>query len=138
MNLLGKTYTFGMLLAILALLPVVQLLKGLLPFNQFIRLIGTRGNQSQIKDAYMYPRARRLKKAMSLVNGISPVRLNCLTQATTTKLIAHLLSIKSTVYVGVKKGDTSEYDAHAWHAFDNIIISGGGDILSYQVMDVFQ
>jgi hypothetical protein len=59
-------------------------------------------------------------------------RSTCLVQALAAQILLASEGIPSTLHIGVRKGEQSPIDAHAWVEVDGKIIIGGADRISYK------
>ena len=133
--MIRKVKILTLFFVISLLLPFTYLIKSVLPFHAFISLLGKRQLTIEEHDLHKINQARLIKRAIFWVNKFYPGELNCLTQAATTKFISRLFGVNTTVYIGIKSKEQDSYDAHAWHACNQIIISGGGEVLKYKIME---
>ena len=81
--------------------------------------------------------ARTVGWALRLASKYTPWKSNCLAQAIAAKRMLHRRRLPSTLFLGVKKGEQDEFEAHAWIDFGPITLTGGHDHAGYSVVSSF-
>ena len=94
------------------------------------RLSGSAQDSGQAQD-------RTVGWALRVASKYTPWKSNCLAQAIAAKRMLHRRQLPSTLFLGVRKGEQDEFEAHAWIDFGPITLTGGNDQAGYSVVSSF-
>lgn len=72
------------------------------------------------------------------ISDHTPWKSNCLAQAITAQKMLARRNRSSEMYFGLKRGETSEMEAHAWLKSGDTVLTGGGNLDQYAVVAVFK
>ena len=75
--------------------------------------------------------------ALQVTSKYTPWKSNCLAQAIAAKRMLHRRKLPSTLFLGVRKGEQDEFEAHAWLDCGSITLTGGHDHAGYSVVSSF-
>ena len=75
--------------------------------------------------------------ALRVASKYTPWKSNCLAQAIAAKRMLHRRQLPSTLFLGVRKGEQDEFEAHAWVDFGPVTLTGGHDQAGYSVVSSF-
>ncbi len=81
--------------------------------------------------------ARAVGWALQAAGRYTPWNSNCLAQAIAGKRMLHRRRLPSTLFLGVRKGEEEEFEAHAWLDCDSVTLTGGHDHTGYSVVSSF-
>jgi hypothetical protein len=114
-----------LLLKTIAILTFIRISLWVLPFKIVKKLVNKLA--PEITQQWDWVSPNDLKRvAWSVTAGSSLVpRATCLTQALTTQIILRRWGIPSDLVIGVNKGETGAFEAHAWVEYEGEIVIGG-------------
>lgn len=104
-------------------------------FKRLSPWLGPLGAETPTDDPAHQTEIRRVGSAIDAVSGYTPWHSNCLAQALAAKIMLRRRGIPSTLYLGLRKDQTS-LDAHAWLRAGATIVTGG-DIRPYTTIACF-
>ena len=81
--------------------------------------------------------ARTVGWALRVASRYTPWKSNCLAQAIAAKRMLHRRQLPSTLFLGVRKGEQDEFEAHAWVDCGPMTLTGGHDQAGYSVVSTF-
>ncbi len=81
--------------------------------------------------------ARTVGWALRVASKYTPWKSNCLAQAIAAKRMLHRRKLPSILFLGVRKGEQDEFEAHAWVDFGPVTLTGGHDQAGYSVVSSF-
>ena len=81
--------------------------------------------------------ARAVGWALQVAGKYTPWKSTCLAQAIAGKRMLHRRKLPSTLFLGVRKGEEDEFEAHAWLDCDSITLTGGHDHAGYSGVSSF-
>lgn len=113
---------------------LVRLTLTFLPFRRVLAWQGTPGRETPQDSDPASARYRAwVGSAMALVEKYMPWPTECYTLAITAKILLNQRGIPSTIYIGFRKTDQQRYQGHAWlRSFDQVV-TGMGQLDTYQV-----
>ena len=76
---------------------------------------------------------KRIKAAMIRAHSFLPLVSKCFIMAIAVRLILNRRKIKSTIYIGFKKGN-EEFQGHAWIRSADLFLAGGRERLDYKII----
>ena len=81
--------------------------------------------------------ARAVGWALRVASKYTPWTSNCLAQALAGKRMLHRRKLTSTIFLGVRKGEQDEFEAHAWLDCGSVTLTGGHDHAGYSVVSSY-
>lgn len=117
------------------LLPLIWTLLGLsrllvliAPFPAIARMLGRRSGlsaRSTRLDARPAARALSVGRSIRLAARYCPWTANCFPQAITASIVLRSIGVAHIVFFGVRRGDTTPLEAHAWVEAGELPVVGG-------------
>ncbi|AET70491.1 hypothetical protein Desor_5100 [Desulfosporosinus orientis DSM 765] len=117
-----------LLLGSLCLLGIVRLAILIIPFRYLTLFMGRKMVESpnEISSRQLL-RALKVGWSVNKVSNFTPWESKCLVRAFTTQIILRLLTIPSTLYLGIAKTNVDQLHAHAWLRCGNCMITGASE-----------
>ena len=75
--------------------------------------------------------------AIRVASRLTPWKSNCLAQAIAGKRMLQRRQLASTLFLGVRKGEEKQFEAHAWLNCESLVLTGGHDHGGYSVVSTF-
>jgi len=108
-----------------------------LPFRTVRRLVARLSRPSSARrDGEVT--SERIAWAVDAAGKRIPGGRNCLVQALATQVLLDRHRQPAQLRIGVAKGPTGEFEAHAWVESDGKVIIGGGDISRFVVLPALE
>lgn len=79
----------------------------------------------------------RISRAIELMRRYTPWESKCLVQAITGKILLRQRRLKNTLYLGISKDQKNNLIAHAWLCSGKMVVTGGGIIDKFTVVEKF-
>lgn len=109
----------------------------LLPFRTVRRLVARLSRPSQsARDGDLS--SERIAWAVDVAGKRIPGGRNCLVQALATQVLLDRRRHPAQLRIGVARGPTGEFEAHAWVESEGKVIIGGGDISRFAVLPAME
>lgn len=127
-----------LLIRIFLLLCVAGAANLILPFKAYARFLGEiNAESSRNPQVVDWEYVDRISQSIKTISLVSPIKFNCLIQATVGKIFIAKKEFDSTLYFGVKKDASKNMIAHAWLRVGPKIILGGEVADQYNVVSTF-
>lgn len=96
------------------------------PFRAIAGRLGESGAETSMRDdSRDVEAARPIERALRRVSPHTPWESNCLAQAFTAAYLLRRRLVPYTVYLGVRKGEGGQMQAHAWTRVGPVFVTGG-------------
>jgi hypothetical protein len=96
-----------------------------LPFRWIAPRLGRPAGQPPLATAAELAAARRITWAVHIAARNLPWHSRCLVRAVTAKIMLQRRGLRSTLYLGVRRGDDLEVASHAWLRVGELSLIGG-------------
>lgn len=144
MSRLGKFLSLSfsnrlLVLETIILLGLARLAVVTLPFRWISCVLGQKVEDSVENEELSVPSliVRRIEWVLRRTSLYTPWRSNCLARAIAGRFMLRRRSITSTLYFGVAKDETGEFEAHAWLSSGGKIVTGGAEANRFAVVATF-
>ena len=108
------------------------------PFRRIAPFLGRHMAESpQTTESEHKEIAERISWVVQTASRHMPWECKCLTQAIACKSMLKRRGLRTTLYLGVAKGDEENLKAHAWLRTGDLIVTGARDIDRFIVVSTF-
>jgi len=115
------------------LLGIVRLAIFILPFRYLTPFMGKKMAESPAEiDPKLLAKAVKIGWSVNVVSSITPWENRCLVRAFAAQIILLILKTPSTLYLGLKKNDSRQLQAHAWLRCGTLTLIGARERESYK------